>query len=86
MLPAPQMAPKVVIMVKFKEKEWHVFQGEKSSGPGMGSDLSDSIPEAERKEAEKKARKEARKARKKKKEEADLALSDEMAESGEPST
>ncbi len=86
MLPAPQMAPKVVIMVKFKEKEWHVFQDKKSGKSGVGPDLPDSVSEAERKKAEKKARKEARKARKKKKEEADLALGDEMAEGGEPST
>ncbi len=60
-------------MVKFKEKDWHVFKGKKSSEPSVGTDLSDSISEAERKKAEKKARKEARKARKKAQEDQELA-------------
>ena len=85
MLSAAEMAHKVVIMVKFKEKEWHVFQSEKSSGLGMGPDLSDSISEAERKKAEKKARKAARKARKKKAE-AERLAAEEGAQGGETSS
>jgi len=78
------MAPKVVIMVKFKEQEWHVFQGEKSSKPGVGPDLPDSISEAERKAAQKKARKEARKARKEKAE-AERLAAEQGAQGGEAS-
>ena len=62
-----------MIMVKFKEKDWHVFKGKKSSEPSVGTDLYDSVSETERKKAQKKARKEARKARKKSQEDEKLA-------------